>query len=296
MTVLLSRRHALGGLLAIPAVSVVSSEASSRDMPSTEARLSALERRHPGRICVAILDMGGGRRIEHRANERMLMCSTFKAMAAAYVLIRVDRKQETLDRRVIFSQQDVVRASPGTQARVGEPGMTVAELCDAAVTLSDNTAGNLLLASFGGPAALTNFFREIGDNVSRLDRTETDLNYHDGPDDLRDTTTAGAMLENLRKLVFTDVLSASSSSQLVAWLINSKTSDTRIRAGLPRSWLIGDKTGVNGDRDGNLNDVAVLWPPDRAPMIVTAYCEIPGISATDRNAVIAQIGRIASQI
>jgi beta-lactamase class A len=293
---LLSRRHALAGFLAIPTISMVSSEVLSKSMPSAEAGLSELERRHSGRICVAILDMGNGGRIEHRADERMLMCSTFKAFAAAFVLMRVDRKEETLDRRLVFSQQDVIQASPVTQNRIGEPGMTIAELCDAAVTRSDNTAGNLLLASFGGPAALTAFFRILGDDISRLDRIETELNYHDAADDLRDTTTAGAMLENLRKLVFTDVLSALSRSQLVGWLINCKTSDTRIRAGVPRSWLIGDKTGVNGNKDGNLNDIAVLWPLDRAPIIVTAYCEIPGISAADRNAVIAEIGRIASQI
>lgn len=224
------------------------------------------------------------------------MCSTFKAMAAAHILKRVDEKREALDRRIVFSQQDVVRASPGTQGRTGQPGMTIAELCDAAVTLSDNTAGNVLLASFGGPAGLTGFFRSIGDDISRLDRIETDLNYHDNADDIRDTTTAAAMVENLRKLVFGDALSPASRSQFVSWLVNNKTSDARIRAGVPRDCLVGDKTGVNGDKDGNLNDIAVLWPANRAPIIVAAYCEIPGISAGDRNAVIAEIGKIAMQV
>jgi beta-lactamase class A len=224
------------------------------------------------------------------------MCSTFKALAAALVLVRVDKGEETLDRRIRFSKKDLVSGSPVTQARVGEPGMTVAELCDAAVTRSDNTAGNLLLASFGGPAALTAFCRTLGDDVSRLDRIETALNYHDGPDDIRDTTTAAAMLENLRRLLFTDVLSGLSRSQLAAWLITNKTGDARLRAGLPKNWLVGDKTGTNGDKYGNANDIAVIWPPDRAPIIVTAYCEIPSIPADERNAVIAEIGRIASQI
>ena len=150
--------------------------------PDSE-NFAELERRNPGRICVAILDLGNGRRIEHRANERILMCSTFKAIAAGYVLSRVDKKEETLERRVVFSQRDVVQGAPATQSRVGEPGMTMAELCEAAVTLSDNTAGNLLLASFGGPAALTGFFRSLGDDVSHLDRVEDVLgrkiiNYH----------------------------------------------------------------------------------------------------------------------
>jgi beta-lactamase class A len=244
-----------------------------------------------------MLDLGSGKRVEYRANERILMLSTFKFLAAALVLARVDEGQESLDRRIKLYAKDLAMfGSPVTQTRLGEPGMTLAELCDAAVTRSDNTAGNLLLASFGGPAALTAFCRKLGDDVSRLDRIETELNYHDGPDDIRDTTTAAAMLENLRRLLFTDVLASSSRSQLAAWLIANKTGDTRLRAGLPKSWLVGDKTGTNGDKDGNANDIAVVWPANRAPMIVTAYCEIPSTSADQRNAVIAEIGRIASQI
>lgn len=294
---LLSRRQALAGsLLAVPAITALKAEGQARDGEAAEAMLAELEHKHLGRICVSILNPASGQRIEHRANERILMCSTFKALAAALVLVRVDKGEEKLDRRIKFSKKDLVSGSPVTQAHIGEPGMTMAELCDAAVTRSDNTAGNLLLASFGGPEALTAFCRTLGDSVSRLDRIEPELNYHDSPDDIRDTTTAGAMLENLRRLLFTDVLSGSSRSQLVAWLITNKTGDTRLRAGLPKSWLVGDKTGTNGDKNGNANDIAVVWPPDRAPIIVTAFCEIPSISADERNAVIAEIGRIASQI
>lgn len=294
---LLSRRQALAGsLLAVPAITALKAEGQARDGEAAEAMLAELEHKHLGRICVSILNPASGQRIEHRANERILMCSTFKALAAALVLVRVDKGEEKLDRRIKFSKKDLVSGSPVTQAHIGEPGMTMAELCDAAVTRSDNTAGNLLLASFGGPEALTAFCRTLGDSVSRLDRIEPELNYHDSPDDIRDTTTAAAMLENLRRLLFTDVLSGSSRSQLVAWLITNKTGDTRLRAGLPKDWLVGDKTGTNGDKNGNANDIAVVWPPDRAPIIVTAFCEIPSISADERNAVIAEIGRIASQI
>lgn len=298
MTNTLSRRQALAGsLLAIPALATLTAKALAEDGQPAEARLAALEHKHPGRICVSILDLASGKRIEHRADERILMCSTFKALAAALVLARVDKGEERLDRRIKFNKKDLVASgSPVTEARIGGAGMTMAELCDAAVTRSDNTAGNLLLASFGGPAALTAFFRTLGDNVSRLDRIETELNYHDGPDDIRDTTTAAAMLENLRRLLFTDVLSAPSRSQLAGWLITNKTGDSRLRAGVPKNWLVGDKTGTNGDKYGNANDVAVLWRPDGAPIIVTAYCEIPSISAEERSAVIAEIGRIASQL
>jgi beta-lactamase class A len=300
MTLSMSRRRALAGsLLAIPVLAASRSEGlarDTRDIKAAEAALGDLERKHPGRICVSILDLVSGKRVEHRANERILMCSTFKAMAAALVLARVDKGEEKLDRRITFAKKDLVSWSPLTEPNVGERGMTIAELCEATMQLSDNTAANLLLASFGGPAALTAFLRTLGDNVSRLDRIETELNVHDHPGDIRDTTTAAAMLENLRKLLFTDVLSGPSRSQLAAWLIANKTGDARLRAGLPKNWLVGDRTGTNGDKHGNANDVAVIWPSDRTPIIVTAYCEIPAISGDQRNAIIAEIGRIASRI
>ncbi|WP_119273664.1 class A beta-lactamase [Taklimakanibacter deserti] len=297
MTIMLSRRQALAGSLStIPALAAFGAGAQAETSQDAAAKLAALEGRHAGRLCVSILDLASGKRVEHRAHERILMCSTFKALAAALVLSRVDKGEEKLDRRITFAKKDILPASSVTQAHVGEPGMTMAELCEATVTRSDNTAGNLILASFGGPAGLTEFFRKLGDDVSRLDRIETELNYHDGPDDVRDTTTANAMLENLRKLLFTDFLSGPSRSQLAAWLIATKTGDSRLRAGVPKTWLVGDKTGTNGDKYGNANDIAVLWPPDRSPLIVTAYCEIPAIPADERNAVIAEIGRIAAQI
>src|SRR5690349_14205071 len=167
----MSRRQTLAGsLLAIPAIVVPGTKALAQDAAS---EIAALERKYPGsRVCVSVLDLGSGKRINHRADERMLMCSTFKALAAALVLYRVDKREEKLDRRVKFAKGDLVTYSPATQPRVGDAGMTIAELCEATVTLSDNTAGNLILASFGGPAGLTAFFRTLGDNVSRLDRIE----------------------------------------------------------------------------------------------------------------------------
>jgi beta-lactamase class A len=295
MTLSMSRRQALAGsLLAVPALA--SSPTQTLAGQDAEARLADLERAHGGRLGAAVLNLATGKRVGHRADERFLMCSTFKALAAAVVLSRVDQKKEQLDRRVIFARKDLVPWSPATEKRVGGAGMTVAELCDAAVTLSDNTAANLLLASFGGPAAFTAFVRSLGDEVTRLDRIEPALNDRDHPGDVRDTTTASAMLENLRKLVLGDVLSHASRAQFAAWLITNKTGDTRLRAGLPKSWLVGDKTGTGSDKTGFNNDIGIAWPPDRAPVIVTAYCEMPSISNAQRNAVIAEVGRIAAQV
>ncbi|RKD68926.1 class A beta-lactamase [Rhizobium sp. WW_1] len=297
MTILLSRRQSLAGsLLALPVLAGISAVGRTADENAGEAQLAALESKHPGRICVSVLDMASGKRIEHRPGERILICSTFKTLAAALVLARVDKGEEKFDRRVHYTERDLVDSSPATKANVGKGGMTIAELCAAMMTLSDNTAGNLLLASFGGPGALTTFCRSLGDEITHLDRLEPELNYHDTPDDQRDTTTAAAMLENLRRLLFTDVLSPASRLQLAAWLMTNRTGDTRLRAGLPKNWLAGDKTGTNGDKDGNANDIAVLWPSNRAPIIVTAYCEIPAIAADERNAIIAEIGRIAATI
>ncbi|MCG7508781.1 class A beta-lactamase [Mesorhizobium retamae] len=298
MTMSFSRRQALAGsLLAVPTLAAFASTARSERAGEAETMLAELERKHPGRFCVSILDLGNGRRIQHRADERILMCSTFKALLAAFALARVDKGEEKLDQRIRITKKDLVAVnSPVTKPHVGGKGLTIAELCDAIVTRSDNTAANLLLARFGGPAALTAFCRRLGDDITRLDRFELELNFHDGPDDQRDTTTAAAMAETLRKLLFTDVLSAASRSQLAAWLITNKTGDTRLRAGLPGDWLVGDKTGTNGDQHGNANDIAVIWPSDRAPLIVMAFCEIPKISSRDRDAVIAEIGRIASQV
>ena len=191
------------------------------------------------------------------------MCSTFKVLAAAAILARVDAGNEQLTRRIIFDASALVVNSPVTEKRVGGDGMTLAEICDAALTRSDNTAGNLLLAGIGGPPGLTAFARGLGDQITRLDRDEPSLNEA-LPDDPRDTTTPNAMASNLQTLILgTTALSAASREQLTAWLIANKTGDTRLRAGFAKDWRIGDKTGA-GDRGTN-NHVAVVWPPNNAP-------------------------------
>jgi beta-lactamase class A len=193
----ITRRTALAGsLLAVPGFAALATAAQGATTPEATDRFKDLERRHGGRLGVAILDLATGDRMAHRANERFPICSTFKFLAAAFVLARVDRGEERLDRRITFTTADLVtRAgrvawSPVTETRVGGDGMTIAQLCEAAVALSDNSAANLLLASFGGPAALTTYLQSVGDRVTRLDRIEPDLNEAT-PGDPRDTTHAG---------------------------------------------------------------------------------------------------------
>lgn len=253
-------------------------------------KFAELERRNGGRLGVAAFDTASGRRIGHRSEERFPMCSTFKFLAAAFVLARVDRGEERLDRRIVYSAQDLVTYSPITKDHAGPAGLSVAELCDATMTLSDNTAGNLLLASFGGPAGLTAYARSLGDQTTRLDRIETALN--EGlPDDPRDTTSPIAMLGTMQRLLLGDALSAASRDHLTSWLIANKTGDKRLRAGMP-GWKVGDKTGTGGN--GSANDIAIAWPTGRAPLLVTVYYTGSTISDEARNDVIAEAGRIVA--
>lgn len=290
MSNVLNRRQVVArGILAVPVL--VGAFRRQGATASVESRLTELEARSGGRLGVAALDLASGRRIGHRADERFAMCSTFKFLAAALVLSRVDRGQERLDRRIVFTREDLVTFSPVTEQRAGGEGMTVAELCDAAMTRSDNTAGNLLLASFGGPAALTAWVRSLGDGVTRLDRIEPDLN--DVPaGDPRDTTTPRAMTDHLNRIVLGEVLSPASRTRITEWLIANTTGNDRIRAGLPKHWRVGDKTGTG--YHGATNDVGVTWPPDRQPLIISVYYAGSTAAGAARSAVIAEAARIVS--
>ena len=257
------------------------------------AQLAALEKRYGGRLGIAVLDTGNGRRIVHRADERFLLCSTFKLLAVAAVLARVDHAAEQLDRRVVFGKDVLLNYAPVTSHHVGAPGMSVAELCQAAITVSDNTAANLLLASLGGPAAVTAFVRSLGDATTRLDRHEPDLNAG-SPGDLRDTTTPSAMLASMHEVLLGSALSAASRAQLLDWLRACSTGVEQLRAGLPAGWSAGDKTG-SGSHD-ETNDVAIVWPPQRKPLLLAAYYAGSSADQAGRHAVLAEVGRIAAAI
>lgn len=244
-----------------------------------------------GWLGVAVLDTATGQQAGRRMGSRFPMCSTFKVLAAGAVLERADQGQEKLDRRITCAKSDLVTYSPETEKHV-EGGTTLAELCEAAITLSDNTAGNLLLANIGGPKGLTAFARSLGDKVTRLDRIETALNEAT-PGDPRDTTTPQAMLKNLNALVLGNALSTASRQQLITWLTGNKTGAARLRAGLPAGWRIGDKTG-SGEH-GTANDIGVIWPSGRAPIVVTVYLTNTMASAERRNAAIAQVGRAVAK-
>lgn len=284
------RRTVLQAFLAVAGASLTTRFAPARSAAASglSRQLAELERQSGGRLGVCCIATGTGERFEHRADERFPMCSTFKVLAAAAVLGRVDRGEEKLERRIAYGHAELLEYAPVTRARVGEGGLTVEELCDAAVRVSDNTAANLLLATLGGPPAVTRYARALGDVHTRLDRTEPTLNRAE-PGDVRDTTTPRAMASDLRALLLGSALSAQSRDKLLGWMRASTTGRERLRAGVPAGWRVADKTGSG--ENGTTNDVAVLWPPHGAPLIVAGY--LTGLTAPleRRNAVFAQVAR-----
>lgn len=302
----LTRRSALAAAAVQGAVSVLGWPATAQpqkrgggDAPPAPAKLedlpaatAALERKTGGRIGLAVLDAGTRARADYRADERFPMCSTFKFLAAAFVLARADRGDEDLERRIQFGERDLVPPySPVTRDRVHGQGMSLAELCEAAVTLSDNTAGNLVLASFGGPAALTGFTRSLGDDTTQLDRTEPDLNEA-APNDPRDTTSPAAMLELMRKILLNDVLAPHSRERLIGWMQRSPTGDARLKAGLPKEWRVAGKTGSG--QNGSAAHVAVVWRPGEVPFLISVYMTGSKAPSGRLNEALAETGRLVT--
>ena len=287
----MQRRDVLKGLVLTGAAVALARPARviAKD-DDVDVRLARLERRHGGRLGVAIHDTGSGRRAAHRGDERFLMCSTFKLLLAAVVLERVDRGKEKLDRRVVFGKDVVLEYAPVTGKHTGSPGMTVAQLCEAAVTLSDNTAANLLLKQIGGPRALTAFARSLGDEKTLLDRYEPALNPID-------TTTPTSMLGDMRHVLLGDRLSRPSRELLIRWLVACQTGLQSLRAGMPKNWRVGDKTGQwDGNGKGANNDIAIAWPPNRKPILVTAYYINHTTDPATRKTVLAEVGRIVASM
>lgn len=258
---------------------------------SAPAAIAEYERATGGRAGLFARDLKTGREIAWRANERFAMCSTFKLSLAASVLARVDAGREQLDRAVSFGAPDILSYAPAAKAHLDRGTMTVGEMCEAAVVLSDNTCANILLRETGGPAALTRFWRGLGDTTSRLDHNEPELNRNKFGQP-EDTTTPTAMAHTVAKLATSDVLSAASRDRLVGWMVACQTGLHKLRAGLPTAWRVGDKTGNNGsDASG---DIAVAWPTDGGPIVMAAYVQGGTPTAQQQDALFAAIGRFVA--
>jgi beta-lactamase class A len=269
----ISRRRFTGGVLLLAAAPALA--APPLDL---EAAVLAAEKTTGGRIGLAVHDTATGRRFSHRGGERFPMASTFKMLLVAAVLARVDKGTDRLDRAIPVRASDILDVSPVSKAHVGGTA-TVAELCEATIIYSDNTAANLLLPAVGGPAGLTAWLRGIGDRVTRLDRIEPMMSEA-LPGDPRDTTSPDAVLGSWETLLLGTTLSPASRTRLTGWLVANTTGGTRLRAGLPKGWKVGDKTGTGGH--GSVNDIAIVWPVRSrpGPVLIASFVN-GGTAASD---------------
>lgn len=291
MTVDLRRRILLATAISAPVLAFAGGKGATKAGPDLAGELARMEKQHDLRIGLAALDLRDGRRLAHRENERFPMCSTFKLLLAAAVMARSVDDAALMARRIAIAKEDLVAYSPVTETRLAD-GMTVAELCQATLQRSDNAAANLLMRQIGGPPAVTAYARLLGDDITRLDRWETELNSA-VPGDERDTTTPQAMLGNLRALFFGGVLPATLRQQLETWIRGNKTGDERIRAGVPKDWSVGDKTGAGAY--GTVNDIGVLWPPASEPILLAIYTAHDRPDAKGRNDVVARTAELVAQ-
>lgn len=252
--------------------------------------LEGIEQRIGGRVGVALTDETGNLLRAYRGDERFAMCSTFKLALSAAVLERVEAGDMALDDAVAFGEADMVDYAPVAERHLAAGEISVVQAAEAISTLSDNVAANLLLTAIGGPEGMTAFFRRHGDDVTRLDRMEPELNEN-APGDERDTTSPVAMAGLVQRLMFGDALGEESRAQLAAWAIANRTGDTRIRAGVPEGWTVGDKTGSCGTA---YNDIGIVWPPSGPAFVLTVYIDRPTADAAEVDAAIAEIGELAA--
>lgn len=291
------RRRLFRAGLALSATSLLTPAAPASAATGASRRLRAddalrdLEQHYGARLGVYARNVRTGDTVSYRAGERFAMCSTFKTFASAAVL-RDHADCAPLDRVIHYPQRDILDNSPKTAEHVGT-GMTVGDLCAAALQYSDNAAGNLLLRQIGGPAGLTRFLRSIGDEVTRLDRWETDLNSAI-PGDLRDTTTPEAVGRSLEEVTLGRVLAPADREQLLTWLKGNTTSAERFRKGLPQDWTVADKTGT-GDY-ASANDIGIAWTTRKTPLVLAVLSTKPARKAPVDDDLIAEAARFAARV
>lgn len=286
------------GTLIILVCLLTSCAGISHSSANTSA-LAALEQINGGRLGVFALDTGTGQTLSWRADEHFGMCSTFKLPLAAAVLQAAASDEIDADAPISFDHDDLVPHAPVLEARLaaGKPAMSAIELARAAHLTSDNAAANLLIHELGGPEAVTARWRAMGDAITRLDRLEPDMNRVT-PGDPRDSTSPQAMAHLVARLFTTDLLTAADRDRLAGWMMETTTGQQRLRAAVPHDWRAGDKTGsaIIPGMPNKTHDVAVFWPPNRAPVVIAAYYEAddhhPGDIRPQDEAVLAEVGRI----
>lgn len=284
---MLNRRQLLA--LSLAAVCAPPGEAAS-----AQRTLKDLHRRLGGRLGVHVLDSQSGKRIGYDDTSRYAMASTFKLPLAAALLWQVDHGAFKLTHRLAIAKADLVTYSPVVEARLaaGADSMTINELCAAVLVFSDNAAANVLLKGMGGPPAFTQFMRSLGDDTTRLDRLEPELNSN-LPGDERDTTTPRAMVDSLLRIFTQDVISLTSRALLIDWMSQARTGLNRVRAGLPKSWPAGDKTGTGAN--GAINDVCIAYPPQRRPIFIAVYLSESTLDTRALAAAHAEVGALVGR-
>ncbi|WP_326834642.1 class A beta-lactamase [Amycolatopsis rhabdoformis] len=266
-----------------PAAAPPATSASSASSAAPKSHdFEDLERSFGARLGVYAVDTGSGREVAYRADERFAYASTHKVFSAAAVLQKVGTAG--LDRMEHYGPADVVANSPITQNHAGA-GLTLGAAMDAALRYSDDTGGNLLFRELGGPAALNSWLRSIGDTTSHVDRVEPTLN-ETAPGDPRDTSTPRAWAADLRTVLLGDTLPAPARTVLTDTMRANTTGATLIRAGLPKDWTVADKTGTADH--GTRNDIAVAWPPGRAPIVFVVFSDRPAADAPTDDALVAR--------
>ncbi|WP_447723990.1 class A beta-lactamase [Sphingomonas koreensis] len=277
-----SRRQMIAGAAALATF-------PSAALAQKKGLLDRIREESGGRLGLAVYDSGTGRRFFDGAEARFAMCSTFKVPLAAAVLARADRGEIDLSREIRFSEADLLGYAPVVKANLAKGALSIDAVLEAAVVMSDNSAANLVFGQISGPRGLTRFIRSAGDAITRSDRDEPTLNnVRNG--EVRDTTTPQAMLWLLNALLLGEALSPASRAKLTGWMEASPTGKDRLRAGLPKTWRVGDKTGTSGE--GYVNDVAIATPPGRKPILISCYMDAPGFDAASANAAHARVGEL----
>lgn len=292
-----ARRHLLKAAATLGALTLLPTSAAPPARKAPADRLRALER-GAARLGVCLLDTETGELAGHRLDEHFAFCSTFKLALVAACLREADHDRLDLDEVLPYGKDDLLEWAPVTGEHVDQGGLPIRDLARAAQTLSDGTAANLLVRRLGGPAAVTAKFREMGDTVTRLDRYEPDLGLVLSAD-LRDTTTPRAMAELVRRITTGELLKPASRALLLDWMVATQTGVHRLRAGTPAGWRIGNKTGT-GRTEGTtnkVNDLAIVYPPERRPIVIAAYYDSGEYTPqTERRheAVLAEVAKIAA--
>jgi len=284
----LSRRS----VLPLPLLGLISSPARAGDASLIEAIAEGIEQETGGRVGLALLDSDSGQSVSLRANERFAMCSTFKLALAGWLLHAADRGRLALDEPIAITAQDMVPHAPFSESRVGQH-VSLMALAEAGVVSSDNPAANLLLRRLGGPQGLTEWVREQGDAVTRLDRYETMLN-EGAPGDPRDTTSPAAMLALMQRLLLGDTLTPDSRQRVIGWMHGSETGNNLVRAGLPLGWQEGNKTGAG--ENGIRTIISLITPPGRRPILLCVFMAGVGETLAARNAHFPLLGRALAQL